>query len=192
LRDDLSAAYARGADYVLATTRLLIDGGDAAEVDRAARAADAAAHRLDDAFREYLAERSATTFNVEDVATLVGGTSRLRRAAQSLTSLGGMVEGEARLTRCGSNLDRELQALQSWYVSLGYALVNDRAVPSPHIRDADGRKRLLACVRAAAHKRDKPTVHAALVLLWTSQHLDNLWRLEGHLSERVNRAASAS
>jgi uncharacterized membrane protein YccC len=192
LRDDLSAAYARGADYVLATTRLLIDGGDAAEVDRAARAADAAAHRLDDAFREYLAERSATTFNIEDVATLVGGTSRLRRAAQSLTSLGGMVDGDARLTRCGSNLDRELQALQAWYLSLGYALVNGRVVPPPHIRDADGRRRLLACVRAAAHKRDKPTVHAALVLLWTSQHLDNLWRLEAHLSERVNRAASAS
>jgi uncharacterized membrane protein YccC len=192
LRDDLSTAYARGADYVLATTRLLIDGGDAAEVDRAARAADAAAHRLDDAFREYLSERSATRFNIEDVATLVGGTSRLRRAAQSLTSLGGMVDGDARLTRCGSNLDRELQALQSWYVSLGYALVNDRAVPPPHIRDADGRKRLLACVRAAAHKRDKATVHAALVLLWTSQHLDNLWRLESHLGERVNRAASAS
>jgi uncharacterized membrane protein YccC len=192
LRDDLATAYARGADYVLATTRLLIDGGDAAEVGRAARAADAAAHRLDDAFREYLSERSATTFNIEDVATLVGGTSRLRRAAQSLTSLGGMVDGDARLTRCGSNLDRELQALQSWYVSLGYALVNNRTVPPPHLRDEDGRKRLLACVRAAAHKRDKPTVHAALVLLWTSQHLDNLWRLEAHLSERVNRAASAS
>jgi uncharacterized membrane protein YccC len=192
LRDDLAAAYSRGADYVLATTRLLIDGGSAADAERAARAADGAVHRLDEAFRQYLAERSATTLNVEDVAALVGGASRVRRAAQSLTSLGSMVDGDARLTRCGANLDRELQALQSWYVSLGYALVNERAVPAPHIRDADGRTRLLACVRAAAHKRDKATVQAALVLLWTGQHLDNLWRLEAHLRERVNRAASAS
>jgi hypothetical protein len=68
--------------------------------------------------------------------------------------------------------------------------VNDRAIPPPHIRDADGRSRLLACVRDAARSRDTATVHAALVLLWASQHLDNLWRLEGHLGER-SRAARA-
>ena len=32
------------------------------------------------------------------------------------------------------------------------------------------------------------TVNAALVLLWTSQHLDNLWRLEAHLGERATAA----
>jgi hypothetical protein len=47
---------------------------------------------------------------------------------------------------------------------------------------------LLACVRDAARTRDKRTVHAALVLLWTSQHLDNLWRLETHLGERARAA----
>jgi hypothetical protein len=34
--------------------------------------------------------------------------------------------------------------------------------------------------------RDKTTVKAALVLLWASQHLDNLWRLEAHLEARAN------
>jgi uncharacterized membrane protein YccC len=188
LRDDLAAAYARGVDYVVATARQLIEGGDADTTDRAARTADAAVHRLDDAFRQYLTERSATTYNVEDVAALVGGASRVRRAAQSLASLGSMVDGNAGLGRCGANLDRELHALQSWYVGLGYALVNDRAVPPPHIRDADGRSRLLACVRDAADGRDQATVHAALVLLWASQHVDNLWRLEAHLGERARGA----
>jgi len=188
LRDDVATAYARGVDYVVATARQLIEGGDADATARAARAADTAVHRLDDAFRQYLAERSATTYNVEDVAALVGGASRVRRAAQSLASLGGMVDGDARLSRCGANLDRELHALQSWYVALGYALVNDRAVPPPHLRDTDGRDRLLACVRDAARSRDKATVHAALVLLWASQHLDNLWRLEAHLGDRARGA----
>ena len=190
LRDDVATAYARGADYVVATARQVIDGGAADETDRAARAADTALHRLDDAFRQYLAERSATTFNVEDVGALVGGAARVRRAAQSLASLGSMIEGDARLGRCGANLDRELQALQSWYVSLGYALTNNRAVPPPHIRDDDGRRRLVTCVREAAQSRDKDTLHAALVLLWASQHVDNLWRLEAHLGERT-RAARA-
>ncbi len=192
LRDDVATAYARGVDYVVATARQLIEGGDSEDAARAGRAADSALHRLDDAFRQYLAERSATAINVEDVGALVGGASRVRRAAQSLTSLGAMAEGETRLERCGENLDRELHALQSWYVMLGYALVNGRPVPPPHIRDAEGSSRLLACVREAARDRDKATVKAALVLLWASQHLDNLWRLEAHLGERANAAREAS
>jgi uncharacterized membrane protein YccC len=188
LRNDLATAYARGADYVVATARQVTEGGGADETNRAARSADTALHRLDDAFRQYLAERSATTFNVEDVGALVGGAARVRRAAQSLASLGSMIDGDARLGRCGANLDRELHALQSWYVSLGYALTNNRAVPPPHIRDDDGRRRLVACVRDAAQSRDKATVHAALVLLWASQHVDNLWRLEAHLGERTRSA----
>jgi uncharacterized membrane protein YccC len=185
LREDLANAYARGADYVVAATRQLIDGGDSGAAARAGRAADAAVHRLDDAIRQYLAERSATAFNVEDAAALVGGASRVRRAAQSLASLGSMLDGDSRLERCGENLDREIHALQTWYVALGYALVNDRPVPPPHIRDAEGRNRLLACVRDATRGQDKAAVHAALHVLWASQHLDNLWRLEAHLGERA-------
>jgi hypothetical protein len=41
-------------------------------------------------------------------------------------------------------------------------------------------------VREAARGRDKATVNAALALLWSSQHLENLWRLEAHLGERAN------
>jgi uncharacterized membrane protein YccC len=186
LRQILANAYARAAEEVEATARQVIDGGDRATTARAGQAADVALHRLDDAFRQYLAERSATPMNVEDVGALVGGAARVRRAAQSLEALGRMVEGDKRLDRCGANLDREIHALQSWYVTLGYALVNDRAVPPPHIRDAEGRTQLLACVQDAAADRDPATAHAALVLLWTSQHLDNLWHLEAHLAERAS------
>ena len=97
-----------------------------------------------------------------------------------------------RLEHCAENLDRELDALHSWYVALGYALVNNRPVPPPHIRDTEGRRRLLACVREAAGGSDKRTVRAALVLLWASQHLDNLRGLEAHLGERANAARAAS
>jgi uncharacterized membrane protein YccC len=184
LRDDLATAYARSVDYVAATARQLIEGGDADVAAGAARSADAAVHRLDDAFRQYLAERSATNVNPEAVGALVGGALRVRRAAQSLTSLGSMANGDVQFLRCSENLDREIHALQTWYVALGYAVVNDRPVPPPHIRDNEGRRRLLACVRQTAVGGDKATIHAALVLLWASQHLDNLWRLEAHLGER--------
>jgi hypothetical protein len=58
----------------------------------------------------------------------------------------------------------------------------------PHDRDVEGEARLLACVRQAARGRDQQTVTAGLVLLWTSQHLDNLRRLEGRLAEHARTA----
>ena len=73
-------------------TGQLIEGQVSAE--RTAQAsADAALHQLDDAFRQYLAERSATKMNVESMAALVAGAARVRRAAQSLSALGRMIEG---------------------------------------------------------------------------------------------------
>jgi uncharacterized membrane protein YccC len=188
LRVDLAAAYERSVDYVVATAEQLIRRDPADDVARSGRAADAALHRLDDTFRQYLAERSASEYNVEDVAALVGGASRVRRAAQSITSLAQMADGKKRLERCGENLDRELHALQSWYITFGYALVHARSVPPAHIRDTEGSSRFLACVRESARHGDKGTVTSALVLLWASQHLDNLWRLESHLGERANAA----
>jgi hypothetical protein len=41
-------------------------------------------------------------------------------------------------------------------------------------------------LRKAARGGDESTVKSALVLLWASQHLDNVWRLEAHLGKRAN------
>jgi uncharacterized membrane protein YccC len=190
VRENLAAAYASGVEYVVGTARQLIDGAGREHAAQAGRAADAALHRLDDAFRQYLAERGATAINVEDVGAMVGGAARVRRTAESLDALVRMLDSETRLERCGRNLNRELYALQSWYVGLGYAMVNGQAVSPPHIRDREGSARLLACVRDATRGRGTETIKRGLVLLWASQHLDNLWRLEAHLGERANAARS--
>lgn len=68
------------------------------------------------------------------------------------------------------------------------SLVNRSAVPPPHIGDDEGRSRLLVCVRDAVRTGDDGAARAALVLLWTSQHIDNLWRLEADLGERADAA----
>ena len=191
VRKELAAAYVRAASYVVATAQEVIEGRASKVAAHAGQAADAALHRLDDAFRQYLAERTPTTMNIEEVGALVGGASRVRRAGESLTALRQMADGATRLERCGHNLDGELHALHSWYVALGYALVDGRPAPRPHARDAEGSSQLLACVREAARGRDRSTVNAALVLLWTGQHLDNLWNLEAHLGRRANAAYGA-
>jgi len=189
VRENLASAYARSADYLVATAReVAVD--DPATPDSAARASAAALHRLDDAFRQYLAERPAGGPDVESLGKLVAGAARVRRAAESLSALARMTDGDSRLERCGENLDGEVQALRSWYVTLGDSLVHGSAVPRPHIRDAEGRRRLLACVREAAAAGDETKLRPALVLLWASQHLDNLWRLESHLGRRAQEASS--
>jgi uncharacterized membrane protein YccC len=190
LRENLASAYSRSADYVFATAHQLVVGRDAAQSDDEAQDAAAAVHQLDDAFRQFLAERSARNASIESVGTLVAGAARMRRAAQSLSALGQMTDGDARLARCGENLDSEAHAVRAWYITLGYALVNEATVPPPHIRDADARRRLLECVHEAVTGGDKRKVRPALVLLWASQHLDNLWRLESHLGRHAVSASS--
>jgi uncharacterized membrane protein YccC len=85
LRKSLSAAYARSADYVASATRSLVAAEGAGWTEHATQPARqiarGAANRLDDAFREYLAESRARQANLEGVATLVAGTTRMRLAA---------------------------------------------------------------------------------------------------------------
>ena len=188
LRENLAAAYGRSADYVVATTREIIDESDSGSSAELAQTADAALHRLDDAFRQYLSERSATSVRLEEVAGLVAGAARVRRAGQSLSMLGRMTD-DTRLTRCGANLDGEIYAVRSWYVTLGDSFVHSTAIPPPHIRDAQGRAQLLECVRAAVSSGDGANARSALVLLWANQHLDALWRLESHLGKLAEQAA---
>jgi uncharacterized membrane protein YccC len=188
LRENLAAAYAQSADYVAAAARLLIGGGDPTRTAGAARAAAVAADRLDDAFRQYLTEQSARRENVKSVGTLVAGAARVRRTGQSLSALGR--DSDASLARCGANLDDDVQALRSWFIALGDSLVNATAAPPPHTRNTEGRRRLFECVREAVAGDDETKRRAALVLLWASQQLDNLRRLEAHLGRHAFASGS--
>jgi uncharacterized membrane protein YccC len=186
LRENLASAYARSADYIVAAAHQLVVGQDAASSDSEAEVAAAANHRLDDAFRQYLAERSVKKMSIASVGTMVAGAARVRRTAQSLSALGHMTNGDESLTACGANLDAEAHAVRSWYVTLGDAVVHQRTVPPSQIPDGDARRRLLECVHEAVAGGDKRAIRPALVLLWASQHLDNLWRLESHLGQVVS------
>jgi uncharacterized membrane protein YccC len=189
MRDSLATAYARATDYVVAATHRLVGGGEPVRAEQAAQAAGAAARRLDDAFRQYLGERSARRMGMEGVATLVAGARRVRRTAFSLRALARWADGSTLGEECARSLDRELDALHRWYTSLGDALVDGTAPPPQHQRDARGRGRVLKCAHKAVSMNDDERIGAALSLLWAGQHLDNLWRLEAHLAEFAAEAS---
>jgi uncharacterized membrane protein YccC len=216
LRQNLAAAYSRTSDYVAAMVEQLsgLDGG--ANPSRAELAATTAIHRLDDSYSQYLAERSAQRVDPERVSRMVGGVAKVLRAGESLAALNALADGPPVLGQlggedgnaprtqlplspagapengsrkpCAENLEQNVLALRAWYVTLGDSLVNGTAVPPPEHRDPAARKRLLHCTRAAISGGPPTVARNALLVLWASEHLDMLWRLE----ERLGRAQDSS
>jgi hypothetical protein len=82
---------------------------------------------------------------------------------------------------CAEHLEQNVLALRAWYVTLGDSLVNGTAVPPPEQRDPAARKRLLHCTRQAMSRGQPAVARNALLVLWASEHLDMLWRLEERL-----------
>jgi uncharacterized membrane protein YccC len=197
VREHLATAYSRSADYVSVTARLLAGTGDDSDPGRAELAATAAIHQLDDAFRQYLAERSAKRTNPESTARLVAGAARVLRAGLSMAALTG-VPGDGNghgphaggLRRFGEDLDGQVQAVRSWYVTLGDSLVHGTSVPPPQPATLQNHQRLLRYLRDFGASGDAADLNEALLMLWASQHLDMLRRLEAHLGEQAVVASS--
>jgi uncharacterized membrane protein YccC len=189
LNSNLAEAYARGADYVAAALHELLGSAEPETARRFAGGLDASIHRLDDAFRQYLVERSATWTNAEDVAALVNGATRVRRVAQSLAALSATPDPTT-LRRCGVHVDPEVDAMRAWFVAFGHTIADHGDVTAPHLRDGDGRRALFECARAAA-AGDAPAKRASLTLLWAVEHLEVLRQLESHLAARANAVNAA-
>ncbi len=88
---DLADAYRSGVAYLSSAVHALIGQhavlGQDAVSESAAVVATAASRRLDSAFRVYLAEQGSKLVHREELASLVGGASRLLLAANSLATL---------------------------------------------------------------------------------------------------------
>ena len=178
----LGAAYARGADYVQSAAERLAGVGaprDAAVVSRRA-AARAAAHRLDDALRQYLSEPAARRANLDSLTALVTGATRLRLAAYSLSTLA-PARYEPAFDRCVEALESEARAIRSWYGVLAGAIAGGTHVSAPAFDDRDGGGPVLRCVSEIIGDERASVPDPPSSLLWAGEHLDGLWRLGAEL-----------
>jgi uncharacterized membrane protein YccC len=191
VRNSVAAAYVSGVDFVDAAVVRIVDRTRMSASQPAARAAAATAARLDDAFRHYLAERSAKRLPLGDVGTLVSGAGHLRRTALSLTGLGLGGDGHPVADDDGARLTRDAEAVHRWYSSLANALIEGEAPPDPGEPDATGRRRLAERVGRAAARGDPGTIRMAVMLLWASEHLDDLAHLEQRLVPPATEAAES-
>jgi uncharacterized membrane protein YccC len=194
LRRNLGNAYSRAADDIAVTARQLTGGDGPADTGAAAaadQAATAAVHQLDDAYRQYLGERSAKRENPESVARLVAGASRVVRAGRSMAGLRVMLDGHwaGSPQLYAERVAGQLAAVRSWYVTLGDTLANGTTVPPPQPPDPRHQRELLQYLRDSSATGRSRDMHAALLVLWVCQHLEMLQGMEEHL---VEQAAAAS
>jgi hypothetical protein len=179
----LDDAYGAASDRVRGIVHTLTGRPLPAEKDRAL----AARQRLDDAFRQFLAEPGAKRVPLDDVAALAGAATRLRLVADSLEEL---CTADSRgplpadLTEAGAELRAVSDGVDLWYRTLGDVLAGRRSsVPPPDPPDSQLPGHLVGHLRTGVGEGDAAAGRQALLLLWGAQHLDSLRRAEPDLVE---------
>ncbi|MER5600274.1 FUSC family protein [Streptomyces sp. NPDC002265] len=187
----LAEAYTDTARYLAGTVAYAVGRctpGPAPQADTAAeegRAAAAAARRLDDAFRSYLAERGAKPVPLADMTTLVTGIVGLRLAADAVLEL----------WRCADDQDVDpdrpaarmvvqsvADRVAGWYRDLAVALVRAVAPPQPLPRSPLAEGRLVEALRRDLTDETGQATAPAVRLIWTADHLDAARRLQPSLA----------
>ena len=199
----LAEAYATTGRYLARAVRYGVNrcerGAPALPrpVVESSRAA-AASRRLDDAFREYLAERGRKPSDLASVTALVAGVVAPRLAADAVLALWEREDGSRSGDRsaAGRELGHDADAVAGWYAHLGEALVGAAPPPAPVDRDVPADERLVEAVRRDLQDRSGLASPTAVRMIWTGDHLDALRRLQPALlrpaADLAGTARSAS
>jgi hypothetical protein len=184
----LSRAYIDSAHYLAAAVDFGLGCCDRglparpAPTDEAMRAA-AAARRLDDVFRGFLAERGAKRVPLAEVTGLVTGVGGLRLAADAVLDLWRRDDSDQGGDRAGAReqLLASTQAVAGWYERFADSLAGHADVPEPAAEDRDAARQLIDAVRRDLRDEDGKASAVAVRIIWTGDHLDAVRRLEGGL-----------
>jgi uncharacterized membrane protein YccC len=186
----MRSAYVNAAAYLAASARGATSraGDIAATVNSAAEEAAGAARRLDDAFRNYLAESGAKPAPLSDVTTLVTGVTILRLSADAVIDLWQDIDEDGRSWRAARNQLDALSALVvSWYDDFAGRFESSAAFDSRSAQSVADRE-VGEAVKDELLKSEQPNPAPAVRILWTTGHLMAAQRLE----PAISNAAMAS
>jgi uncharacterized membrane protein YccC len=159
--------------------------------DEAVRAA-AAARRLDDAFRGFLAEPGTKHLALAEVAALITGVAGLRLTADAVLDLWLNCEESPAADRTAAQA--ELVAVggrvSEWYRTMAQAVVAGGTVPEPLPHDAAADGRLVGAVRHDLLDGVDGGRPLAVRIIWTGDHLDAVRRLQDSLAQPSREAAA--
>ena len=194
LRRALAEAYADCAAYLRAAAEsgTAVDGS-AQEVGTARSRAAAAARRLDDVFREYLAERGNKRLSLAQVASLLTGVAGLRLTADAVSELwAGAGSAPIDTPRAQLELIVTTEQVTNWFAAMAQAMTGAGAVPRASPQDGASASRLVEALSQDLESASTPdaAVKAQTVRLgWTRDHVDAARRLQD-LVEPSARAAA--
>jgi uncharacterized membrane protein YccC len=192
----LAEAYVDSARYLSSAVEYGMsrcEGGtpsQALPVDPEARAA-AAARRLDDTFRGYLAERGSKAAPLAEIAGLVSGVTGLRLAADAVLDLwqrDGATEGDRAAAKV--ELLASATSMAGWYDGFAISLARGEAAPDPLPRDELANARLIDAVSRDLRREDGQASATAARMVWTGDHLDAARRLQSLLVEPARALAA--
>jgi len=156
------------------------------------RSAHSAYLRLDDAFRQFLAERGAKVVPIKTVADLFTGANRIRLAAFTLATLpvhpveAGQHELES-VAIAGAVLRDSYAASHRWYQEFGEILDNRRqSLDPPPVNDGTMHNVLRGAVDDASARRRGDQLRATLQMLWADQILETQRQVQTELASAAD------
>jgi Fusaric acid resistance protein family len=160
----------------------------------ARRVAQAAARRLDDAFREYLSERGSKSASLADVSSLIAGVTAVRTTADSIHSLWTKHDLHASDDRTvvREALTQGVESVSRWYAQLADVVTGSHQMPSAPADFDVSVQELVDTVRRDLSDEAGHATAAAFKIVWTDDYLRQLHRLQERLLPVVENIAATS
>jgi uncharacterized membrane protein YccC len=188
---DSSEYLRRAIEYGISRCDAVLSRTPAPQDER--RRAAAAARRLDDAFRGFLAERGTKHLALADVTALVSAIAVLRLTADAIQDLWGRDHtSTGDRTAARAEIQQTGLRLIGWYEQLARALTGTDAVPDQVDRDPQATSRLVGTVRRDLSGADGQGTATAVRIIWTADHLEAIRRLQADILAPARAAAVAN
>ncbi|WP_329460690.1 FUSC family protein [Streptomyces sp. NBC_01497] len=190
LRKSLAEALSDAAAYLRSAVAFGVtpDRTDACAV--ASQRSAAAARRLDDTFRGYLAERGTKHFSLNDVTALITAVAVLRLTADAVLALWAddTTPPGPELSVPRGQLLGSASQLVEWYEAAALALVqrDGTVIPAPSLSAADS---ILSNTAWHHLVVDEPTARTAVRVVWTAEHIEAAEQLRPGIVQIVRAAA---
>jgi uncharacterized membrane protein YccC len=196
---ELSAALLATSRYLTGATQFALTRCDATRTtaaeapDEQRRQAVHAARRLDDGFRQFLAERGTKHIPLADIATLVTAVAVLRRTADSICALwADDIPGHGDRAAARVEILQASDVVTGWFDSVAVALLGYGTVPGPLAPDLGVAQRLITAVRSDLLDGDGRANAIAVKMIWTLDHLQALQQTQDGLLSAVRLAVAAN
>ncbi|MEU2617869.1 FUSC family protein [Streptomyces sp. NPDC007157] len=156
------------------------------------RSAAAAARRLDDAFRGFLAERGTKRLALPEVARLVNSVVAVRLTGDAIADLWSREGYRPRGDRAAARAAvlGACEPIAAWFEGSGRALAGLAAVPDRTVGPREADQALeQALRRELTADGNAPAASAVVRMIWTADHLDALCLLQAQIIGPVREAA---